>query len=64
MVSEQDYLCASAHNQKMVSYATGSSSSVLEELGFGSIEVVKTLSVHGPACSDKRQFCAKTTVST
>ena len=60
VVSERDNECACAHNYKMASYATDSSCSVLEELGF---EVVKTPCVRGSAPGFKRQFHAKTTVS-
>ena len=42
----------------------GSSCIVVEKLGFNSVEVMKTLSVHGNSPRDKRQFYAKTTVST
>ena len=42
-------LCACAHNLKMAFYATGSSCSVLEELDFRSVEVMKTLSIRGSA---------------
>ena len=38
-------MCVHAHIQKMASYAMGSSCGVLEELGIGSVEVMKTLSV-------------------
>ena len=62
MVLEWDYICACPHIIEC--YATGNSCGVLEELVFGSVEVMKTLSVHGPARWDKRQFRAKTTVST
>ena len=48
MVSEQDYVCACAHDLEMASYATGSSYCVLKELGFGSVEGMRTLSVRGP----------------
>ena len=37
---------------------------VVEKLGFDSVEVMKTLSVSGNSPRDKRQFRAKTTVST
>ena len=45
-------------------YAMGSSCSVLEELGFDSVGIMKMLSVRGSAPWDIRQFHAKTTVST
>ena len=32
---------------------------MLEELGFDSVEVLKTLNICGSATRDKRQFCAK-----
>ena len=57
-------LSACAHILKMAFYATGSSCSVVEKLGFDSVEVMKTLSVRGNSPRDKRQFRAKTTVST
>ena len=57
-------LSACAHNLKMAFYATGSSCSVVERLGFDSVEVMKTLSVRGNSPRDKRQFRAKTTLST
>ena len=37
---------------------------MVEKLGFDSVEVMKTLSVRGNSPRDKRQFRAKTTVST
>ena len=49
---------------KMAPYATGSSCSVLEELGFGAVEVMKTLSVRGSRAEIRGSFCAKYTVST
>ena len=57
-------LSACTHILKMAFYATGSSCSVVEKLGFDSVEVMKTLSVRGNSPRDKRQFRAKTTVST
>ena len=50
-------MCACPHI--IESYATGNSCGVLEELVFGSVKVMKTLSVHGPAHWDKRQFVLK-----
>ena len=57
-------LSACTHILKMAFYATGSSCSVVEKLGFDSVEVMKTLSVRGNSPRDKRKFRAKTTVST
>ena len=57
-------LSACAYNLKMAFYATGSNCSVVEKLGFDSVEFMKTLSVRGNPPRDKRQFRAKTTVST
>ena len=37
---------------------------MVEKLGFDLVEVMKTLSVRGNSPRDKRQFRAKTTVST
>ena len=42
-------MCACVQNQKMVSFTTGSSCGVLEDLGFGSVEAMKTLSIRGSA---------------
>ena len=43
-------------------YATGSS--YIEELGFGAVEVMKTLSARGARAEIRGSFCAKTTMST
>ena len=37
---------------------------MLEELGFGSVETMKMLSIRGSVRRDKRQFYAKSKVST
>ena len=46
---ERKCMCACIQNQKMASFTMGSSCGVLEDLGFGSVEAIKTLSIRGSA---------------
>ena len=48
-IRERKCMCACVQNQKMASFTTGSSCGVLEDLGFGSVEAMKTLSIRGSA---------------
>ena len=47
----------------MASFTMGSSCGVLEELDFGSVEVMRTSSIRASARWDKKQFYAKSKVS-